>query len=199
VAPELKKEKRLRSYNILLLAAAFLIVALVLYAYFGYLSTTIACLLQIPLSYVLPALLLALLELPLSIPTLSGFLLLTGVSVNNGIVLFGGGDSGSALLSADCDPLLDFAHKEHPLLLSALTTAAGVLPTALTGLGTAGVLAPLSIVVASGTAGSYLFLYLQCGLVLAWSDRRSSPPVPPFGRSDRRGRGRGCGYGHAGA
>jgi len=170
VAPELRDERRLKRSNILLLISAFLMVALLLYAYFGCVLTTLACLLQIPLSYVLPVLSLAVFDLPLSIPTLAGFLLLTGVSVNNGIVLFGGG--GSTHFSGDFDPLLDFARKEHPLMISALTTAAGVLPTALTGFGSAGVLAPLSIVVASGTAGSFLFLYLQCGLLLARNDRR---------------------------
>ncbi|MFP4178735.1 MAG: efflux RND transporter permease subunit [Spirochaetaceae bacterium] len=163
IDPDFEEELLLGRNIFLFLCAALVVIAILLYGYFGRVLSTAAAVLQIPLSYILPVYILSLLGLELSIPTLAGFLLLAGVSVNNGIVLFGG--------SGREDAVLRLADKERPLMLSALTTAAGVLPTAFTGFSSGGVLAPLSLVIASGTFGSYLLLYVQTGLISGFNDR----------------------------
>lgn len=169
-APDRGRELALGRSILLFIFSAVLVVAVLLYAYFKELRPSLATLLQIPLSYILPILLLLITGTSLSVPVLAGFLLLTGVSVNNGIVLFGSGKGENDLIPR-------FAAKNRPLMLSAFTTAAGVLPSALAGFSPGGVLAPLSMVIASGIVGSLLFLYVQAGLLLARRDRAGARPL----------------------
>ncbi|MFO7849490.1 MAG: efflux RND transporter permease subunit [Spirochaetia bacterium] len=168
IDPDYESEKFLKRNILLFILTALLFITILLYGYFGCFLSTVATLMQIPLSYILPVYILSILELDLSIPTLAGFLLLAGVSVNNGIILF-----GSCGEKEEQGAVLRLADKERPLMLSALTTAAGVLPTALTGISSGGVLSPLSLVIASGTIGSYMLLFVQTGLLSGYHDRFS--------------------------
>jgi HAE1 family hydrophobic/amphiphilic exporter-1 len=113
---------------------------------------------QIPLSFIFPVYLLALLGFSLTLPVMIGLILTAGISVNNSILVFE---------KVRYKTLTTFAlftglkKKMRAALIASLTTIIGVLPLLFSGRGERGILSPLSLTVAAGLAGSLFFLVLS--------------------------------------
>jgi HAE1 family hydrophobic/amphiphilic exporter-1 len=139
------------------LALSTALVFLILIFQFERLSIPAFIFLQIPLSFILPLLLIELIGLPLSLPVIIGLILTAGISVNNSILVFAqlrqGQPTGKAVLEA-------LRRKIRAMLIASLTTVMGVIPLLFTGPLGDGVLAPLSLTISAGVAGSILFLLL---------------------------------------
>ncbi len=108
-------------------------------------------LLQIPGAFICPLLLLKILSWSLTPPVIVGLILTSGIVVNNGILVFSG-LRGSRLTVARVSRVL--GSKLRPVLISSLTTIAGIAPLLLSGNINRGILAPLSVTVSAGIAGS---------------------------------------------
>jgi len=146
------------------LALAVALIFCILVFHFQSASLALAVMLQIPLSFLLPALLLHLLRLPLGTSTFAGLILTAGLAVNNAIIVLEGSRARSRR------PLAAALARKAPVVASAsLTTALAAVPLLFAGLSAApcgaGVLAPLSLTLAAGVLGSALALPL--GLAVA--------------------------------
>jgi len=133
--------------------------------------------LQIPLSFVLPLLVLRLAGLPLSVPAMVGLLLTAGITVNNAILVLDAagaraGRRGGALSVTRLYHAL--GKRLRAIFLASLTTVLGVVPLVLAGRANQGVLAPLSLTIAAGIAGSLGALILSLAVV----GRRAGSPGP---------------------
>jgi multidrug efflux pump subunit AcrB len=144
---------------------AALLVLLVISGYYGSLIPSLTVILHIPPPVVAALTVLRLTGTSLSIPVLSGMLVVIGISINNIVVLLPVA-SGTPCGPSNSPPSLRFAFSEKlpSLLASTATTATGVLPLFIGGLYRAGLPAGLSIVIASGAVSSFLLLFLSCGV-----------------------------------
>ena len=119
-------------------------------------------LLQIPCSFVCPILALKALSWSFTLPVLIGLILTSGIAVNNAILVFvdlrGDRITVERVYKA-------FVKKMRPLVVSSLTTIAGVMPLLISGKAGRGVLAPLSLTVAMGIAGSLVALVVTLSVV----------------------------------
>jgi multidrug efflux pump subunit AcrB len=98
----------------------------------------------------------------LTLPVIIGLILTSGIVVNNGIFIFAD-LKGTRLTVRRVHRTL--AVKIRPLMVSSLTTAAGIAPLLLSGRVNRGILAPLSVTVAAGIAGSLIFLIVTLSIV----------------------------------
>jgi multidrug efflux pump subunit AcrB len=168
------------------LALAVVLIFLIIMFHFESLRVSLAVMLQLPLSFLLPALLLRLLRIPLCTTTVMGLILTAGLVVNNAIIVL----EGRNARSLRSRPLACALARHAPVVTAAsLTTVLGALPLLFTPGAQAGggVLGPLSLTLAAGVAGSLLTLPL--GLALAARDpagaglRAARPPRGRAGRS----------------
>jgi HAE1 family hydrophobic/amphiphilic exporter-1 len=129
-------------------------------------SLPISCiiLLQIPAAFIFPLLLLKLLSWSLTLPVIVGLILTSGIVVNNGILVFVDLRNTRLTVKRVCRAL---AIKLRPLVVSSLTTIAGIAPLLVTGSTNRGILAPLSITMAAGIAGSIGVLIVTLAVVSA--------------------------------
>jgi HAE1 family hydrophobic/amphiphilic exporter-1 len=153
------------------LALAVLLIFYVLMFQFERLSVALVVMLQIPFSFLFPLLLLRAAALPLGPPAVVGLILTAGIAVNNAILVFGEPGTRGLAAAGLCAAL---GRKLRPLLLASLTTVAGILPLLLSGGAGQGVLAPLSLTVAAGIAGSVLVLFASLAVVAQGPSRPES-------------------------
>lgn len=164
-APEIRENRRIRTKILAAVVLAALLVLLVISGYYGSLIPSLTVILHIPPPVVAALTVLRLTGTSLSIPVLSGMLVVIGISINNIVVLLPVA-SGTPCGPSNSPPSLRFAFSEKlpSLLASTATTATGVLPLFIGGLYRAGLPAGLSIVIASGAVSSFLLLFLSCGV-----------------------------------
>ena len=112
---------------------------------------------QIPGTFVLPILMMKILSWPLSLPVVVGLILTSGIVVNNGILVFSDVKKAQPTLRRVYYAL---STRFRPILVSSVTTIAGIAPLLLTGSANRGILAPLSITMAMGIVGSIFVLIL---------------------------------------
>ena len=142
---------------------AMVLLFLLLIFLFESVKIPLLLLIQIPLSLLLPLMTLYFLSIPLSLPVFFALILVIGISVNNGIVLFNGMEKGCL----DKDRVIrSFETHGSSLLISLTTTVAGVIPLLFTGGGTASPLWGLSLTICMGLAGSVLFLLVLTPLLI---------------------------------
>ena len=111
--------------------------------------------LQIPGAFLCSLLLVRAFSWPLSLPVVIGLVLTEGIAVNNAILIFNAMGHDRMNLPLVCRTV---SRKLQPLLVSSLTTIAGVAPLMFSGRAGRGILAPLSLTVAAGIAGSMVVL-----------------------------------------
>lgn len=144
------------------LALAVLLILFVLMFQFESLRLTGIIAMQIPGAFIFPLLFLKIFSWSLTLPVFVGLILTSGIAVNNAILVFAdlrkGPLTGQRIARA-------LERKLRALLVSSLTTIAGVAPLLLSGRANQGILAPLSITVAAGIAGSIAVLIVTCSVV----------------------------------
>jgi len=144
------------------LGLAVLLIFFILMFEFESLAIPTIVLAQIPLSFIFPLLSLKLFSLPISYPVMIGLVMTSGIAVNNSILVFAGIGQGpltsKRLFTA-------FSRKLRPLVVSSLTTVAGVLPLMFSGKLNQGILAPLASTIALGILGSLGALFLTLPVV----------------------------------
>ena len=118
---------------------------------FETLSVCAFILIQIPAAIICPLLLLRVLSWSLTPPVIIGLILTSGIVVNNGILVFAELKRTRLTVNKVHRALVI---KLRPILVSSLTTIAGIAPLLLAGKTNSGILAPLSVTVAAGIAGS---------------------------------------------
>lgn len=149
------------------LALAVVLIFLTIMFHFESLRVSLAVMLQLPFSFLLPAWLLRLLRIPLCTTTVMGLILTAGLAVNNAIIVL----EGKRARSLRSRPLACALARHAPVISAAsLTTVLGALPLLFTpgGQAAGGLLGPLSLTLAAGVLGSLLTLPL--GLALAARD-----------------------------
>ncbi len=162
IAPVLYRERgQIRWVGAAILLASILL-PLLLYSYFGHWSQTLFVLSYIPPALALPLPVLTTLDIPLSLPVLTGFLVNVGLSVNNALVLLAEKPQQSLRAS---DLPRQLCLKLPSLTASTLTTASGVLPLLFAASGSGGVLSGLSIVIAIGAFASWAMLFLSSAVL----------------------------------
>jgi HAE1 family hydrophobic/amphiphilic exporter-1 len=116
---------------------------------------------QIPLSLLFPAVVLALLRIPVTLPVIMGLILTAGISVNNSILIF----NGLGTKPYTIDRLTKIFHERmYSILIASLTTIAADIPLLFTGQAGQGLLGPLSVTIALGIAGSVVLLVVMSPL-----------------------------------
>ncbi len=154
---ELKALNEGRALGMLLLALAIFLVFVVMAVQYESLRNPLVILLSIPFAAVGVAVGLKLSGLPLSMPVWLGMIMLAGIVVNNAIVLVEYVEimrrRGAAVHAA----IVEAARlRLRPILMTTLTTVAGMSPLAL-GLGEGGeMLRPLAVAIISGLSISLL-------------------------------------------
>jgi multidrug efflux pump subunit AcrB len=99
---------------------------------------------------------------PFTLPVIIGLILTSGIAVNNAILVFADLRGGRVTVERVYKALVK---KLRPLVVSSLTTIAGVMPLLLSGKAGRGILAPLSLTVAMGIAGSLVALVVTLSVV----------------------------------
>ena len=174
-----EKAADLRSLFLCVLLAITLIFLLLLFV-FESLPIPLYLIIQIPGSLLFPLGLLALFRIPVTSPVLFSLILIIGISVNNGIVLFGGW-SGDVI---NRDFLVNAVHTRSVSLLAALmTTVAGIIPLLLTREGLNDPFGALSFTIGSGLIHSLVSLYLTLALLDFRKGKKKpvSLDVEPYG------------------
>jgi cobalt-zinc-cadmium resistance protein CzcA len=152
------------------------LIFLLLYSSFGSIKNTILILLNIPLALVGGVISLWLLGENLSVPASVGFIALFGIALTNGMVLMTYlnqlVDQG---LSVDEASIQGASLRLRPVLMTAVTTALGLIPLLLaTGTGSE-VQRPLAAVVIGGLVTSTILTLLVVPAMYRWFSRRSDP------------------------
>lgn len=147
---------------VLMLALAVIFMYLIMVVQFQSLLSPFIIMFTIPLAFTGGFLGLYLTDSPVSVIAMIGFVMLSGIIVNNGIVLVdyinqlrrGGMEKGDAIIEASKTRL-------RPILMTALTTILGLLPMAMgMGMG-ADMVQPMAIVTVGGLAyGTVLTLFV---------------------------------------
>ena len=157
-------EERRKLTRALLLCTSVSLVLIFLFLIFIFESVRLPAFLfaQLPFALLLPMPILTLLDIPLSAPVFFGLILVIGVSVNNGIVLFSGAETDKL----DSDRLAQLFEKHALSLFTAfVTTIASVVPLLFSGKSGGSFLTGLSITVCMGLLGSLVSLVLLSPLV----------------------------------
>jgi HAE1 family hydrophobic/amphiphilic exporter-1 len=145
-------------------ALAALLIFFILMFQFEKLRIAAIILLHIPGAFIFPLLLLKMLSWSLTLPVIVGLILTSGIVVNNGILVFADLKGNRLTVTRVYRGL---ATKLRPILVSSLTTIAGIAPLLLAGRINRGILAPLSVTVAAGIAGSLCVLIVTLAVVSA--------------------------------
>jgi len=154
---ELKALQEGRTLGMLLLGLAIFLVFVVMAVQYESLRNPLVILLSIPFAAVGVAFGLKLSGLPLSMPVWLGMIMLAGIVVNNAIVLVEYVEIMRRRGSVVREAIVEAARlRLRPILMTTLTTVAGMSPLAL-GLGEGGeMLRPLAVAIISGLSISLL-------------------------------------------
>jgi len=144
------------------LVVAIMLVYMIMAAQFESLLTPFVIMFTVPLGFIGVVAGLLAFGRTLSVPALMGIMILTGIAVNNGIVMIDyvnrlrkrGMEFGEAIVEGA-------AVRVRPILVTAVTTILGMLPMALSHTEGAELRAPMAIAVASGLLFStFLTLFI---------------------------------------
>ncbi len=144
-----------------LLALALFLVFVVMAVQYESLRNPLVIMLSVPFSLIGVALGINLLQLPLSMPVWLGLIMLAGIVVNNAIVLVEYIELARGRGASVREGILDAARlRLRPILMTTLTTVAGMLPLAV-GVGEgAEMLQPLAVAIVFGLSFSTLVVLL---------------------------------------
>jgi HAE1 family hydrophobic/amphiphilic exporter-1 len=162
IAREKEREKKAAMESAISLILVFTFLAIILLFEFENLRVPGIILAQLPFCLAPPVLLLRLFGPDVTLPAVLGLVMTLGIGVNNSLLVFRRehrGDLSLELLAGT------FAEKSRPIFTASLTTVGGVLPLLFTGGAETGVLLPLSLAIAAGTAASPVVLLLFIALV----------------------------------
>jgi len=142
------------------LVVAIMLVYMIMAAQFESLLTPFVIMFTVPLGFIGVVAGLLAFGRTLSVPALMGIMILTGIAVNNGIVMIDyvnrlrkrGMEFGEAIIEGA-------AVRVRPILVTAVTTILGMLPMALSHTEGAELRAPMAIAVASGLLFSTFFFF----------------------------------------
>ena len=162
IGREVEEEILLGKAVLVSLGLAVLLIFFILMFQFESIRISGIILLQIPCSFVCPFLALKAISWSFTLPVIIGLILTSGIAVNNAILVFVDLRAGRLTVERVYKALVK---KLRPLLVSSLTTIAGVLPLLLAGKAGRGVLAPLSLTVSMGIAGSLVALVVTLSVV----------------------------------
>ena len=162
-----------------LLGLALFLVLVVMAVQYESLRNPLAILVSVPFAAIGVALAIDLLDLPLSMPVWLGMIMLTGIVVNNAIVLLEYVEIARARGAGVTDALIEAGRlRLRPILMTTLTTVVGMAPLA-AGLGEgAEMLQPLAITIVFGLSFSTLVSLLLVPAVyrvVAREGRRTAP------------------------
>ncbi len=156
-----ERNREIRILALCVILAVILVFLLLLYV-FESPVIPFFLILQIPGALLFPLGLLALLRIPLSSPVLFSLILIIGISVNNGIVLFSGMEKGKR----DRESLVQALQRRSVSLMAALvTTLAGIVPLLFTKEGLNDPFGALSFTIGTGLLYSLVSLYLTLPLL----------------------------------
>ncbi|HHC72154.1 MAG TPA: efflux RND transporter permease subunit [Thiotrichales bacterium] len=169
-----------RQTSQIVLALALFLVFTVMAIQYESLRNPLVILLGIPFAAIGVAAGLEWTGTPISMPVWLGLIMLAGIVVNNAIVLveyvelerMRGSDLDAAILVA-------IRLRLRPILMTTLTTVAGLLPLAMAWGEGAGLLQPLAITIISGLSFSLLVSLLLIPLLYRLAHRATSRPSPP--------------------
>lgn len=162
----------------ILLGLALFLVFVVMAVQYESLRNPLVILLSVPFAVTGPALLLPLMNVPLSMPVWLGLIMLAGIVVNNAIVLV----EYIELLREEGLPVCQAITRAgelrlRPILMTTLTTVVGLLPLSL-GLGEgAEMLQPLAQTMVYGLTFSLLVSLLLVPIVYLWFQPGAAKPV----------------------
>jgi HAE1 family hydrophobic/amphiphilic exporter-1 len=162
IGREVGEEVILAKAVLVSLGLAVLLIFFILMFQFESIRISGIILLQIPFSFVCPLLALRAISWAFTSPVIIGLILTSGIAVNNAILVFVDLRAGRVTVERVYKVLVK---KLRPLVVSSLTTIAGVIPLLLWGKAGRGILAPLSLTVAMGITGSLVALVVTLSVV----------------------------------
>jgi HAE1 family hydrophobic/amphiphilic exporter-1 len=162
IGREVEEEILLVKALLVSLGLAVLLIFFILMFQFESIRVSGIILLQIPCSFICPLLVLRAISWSFTLPVIIGLILTSGIAVNNAILVFVDLRGGRVTVERVCKVLVK---KLRPLVVASLTTIAGVMPLLLSGRAGRGILAPLSLTVALGIAGSLVALVVTLSVV----------------------------------
>ena len=153
---ENQKQNRNSAGTLLLCVCLSLTLIFLLLLYlFESLTMSLFLFAQIPLCLIFPMGALYLLDLSLSAPVFFAMILICGISVNNGIVLY----SGIGGKNPDFEEfIIAFERRSSSLLTAFATTLAGIFPLLFSGSANRNFLFGMTLTICSGLTGSLIFL-----------------------------------------
>lgn len=178
VGGQYENQQRAQQKLMLVVPISIGLIALLLYFSFGSLKQVVLIMANVPLALIGGVIALYITGTYLSVPSSIGFITLFGVAVLNGVVLV---DSINQRRQASDENLHDSVYKGtvgrlRPVLMTALTSALGLMPILLsTGVGSE-IQQPLAVVIIGGLFSSTALTLLVLPTVYQWlySDKRSS-------------------------
>ena len=172
-------QERARATFLVITPLTFILVALLLFSFFGSLREVGIILINIPLALTGGLLALRLTGQYMSVPTSIGFIAIFGIALENGLVLMEALRrrrlQGRALDEAVREAV---ALKLRPVLMTSFTTIFGVLPLLLAGGPGADIQRPLATVVVGGLLTSTLVTLVVLPIVYELlMERRGAPEI----------------------
>ncbi|WP_411842314.1 efflux RND transporter permease subunit [Salinicoccus sp. HZC-1] len=157
---------------LLALILGVLFIYLVMVAQFESFKYPFIVIMAVPLSIIGVMLSLIITDSPLSIVSFVGIIMLLGIVVNNSILLVDYTNQQKQKGIPTLEALeLSVQHRFRPIVITALTTALGMLPLAI-GLGEGGeMVAPMGIVVIGGLASSTVFTLFIIPIFYSYVDK----------------------------
>ncbi|WP_020614202.1 efflux RND transporter permease subunit [Sediminispirochaeta bajacaliforniensis] len=171
VAPYYLETARQQQQLILVLVLSTACVFIVLMFHFEKITSTLLCMLQIPLSFSLPLIYFFLSHRAVDSAALIGLILVGGIAVNNGVLVLNelkGIEKNGRTIG------LALRKKSPSIIISSLTTIAGIIPLLFKGNQSQAILASFSLTIALGVGASMLFLYLSFFALFPISHRPTS-------------------------
>jgi HAE1 family hydrophobic/amphiphilic exporter-1 len=157
VAPYIKEKQEEKRDLIGLVILAICLVFFILVFHFESFSDAIMSVLQVPFAFSVPLIYFYLSGTPLNSAGLIGLILVAGIAVNNSILIL---DELSGLPKNHTNVFQALMNKSKAIIISSLTTVAGIIPLLIGRGETHNMLASLSLTIALGVGGSMFFLYL---------------------------------------
>jgi len=177
---QFENQQRAMSRLALIVPASLLLILILLYLALGSIRTSLLVLLNLPFALVGGVVAVAIFRLPLSVSAAVAFVVLLGVAVQNGVVLFAflrqlreSGMSATEAALKGCEV------RFRPLLMTALTSFIGHLPMLYaTGSG-ADIQKPLAVVVMGGIITSTALTLFVLPVIYPMVERRAMAGAEP--------------------
>ncbi|OQY34293.1 MAG: hypothetical protein B6241_05345 [Spirochaetaceae bacterium 4572_59] len=159
-----KQAERIKSLRSLIscISLSMVLVFFLLIYLFESLRVSLFLFIQIPLALIFPLCALSLIGVPLSPPVFFGLILVIGISVNNGIILF----SGSEDVFSQTETVASFHRHAGSLITSLVTTLAGILPLLFSGSAGQSSLSGLALTICLGLMSSLIITVIITALFM---------------------------------